>query len=74
MCPIYEYQCSRCGEIQEDMRSIDSREEPMKCITCIEADAYFIVSAPPGRLSNKIIYHPDMKPSEFVRKNSDHRD
>lgn len=32
--PIYDYKCTKCGNRQEEMRSMDDRNEPAKCEKC----------------------------------------
>lgn len=43
--PTYEYQCSDCGEVVDDLRKIDERLEDMVCPVC-NGKASFIVSTP----------------------------
>lgn len=32
--PTYEYRCNKCMATQEFSRSIDERDEPVKCMAC----------------------------------------
>lgn len=43
--PIYEYLCSKCNTLTEDLRKMDEREIPAVCPDCGEP-ARFIISAP----------------------------
>ncbi len=41
--PIYSYECSSCGHVQEDLRSVENRLEPLCCPTCL-GESTFILS------------------------------
>lgn len=32
--PLYEYQCSACGNVTEELRSIDNRDDRLVCKKC----------------------------------------
>jgi|SRR5882724_2528117 len=32
--PLYQYSCSQCGVIHEDLRSISERDYPLQCLQC----------------------------------------
>jgi len=29
--PVYEYRCPDCGELNEDLRKVAERDDPMRC-------------------------------------------
>lgn len=43
--PMYEYLCSTCNTLVEELRKMDEREIPAVCPNC-DSDARFIISAP----------------------------
>lgn len=45
--PIYEFKCSVCGEVQEELRKIDEREESAYCKVCFN-ESVRIPTAPAG--------------------------
>lgn len=32
--PIYEYKCTKCGEVTAELRSMSERESPLACPRC----------------------------------------
>ncbi len=32
--PIYEYECTKCGRVVEELRRMDARDEPATCPDC----------------------------------------
>ncbi len=34
--PIYEYECTKCGHVFEELRRMSAREEPATCPECGE--------------------------------------
>ena len=32
--PLYEYECEKCHEVFDELRSVSEREEPIACPTC----------------------------------------
>ena len=47
--PTYEYRCSDCGEVTDDLRKVDERLDDMVCHAC-SGKAKFIISTPQIRL------------------------
>ena len=43
--PTYEYMCSKCGTVTEDIRKVANRLETMVCPAC-SGKAEFIISTP----------------------------
>ena len=75
MCPIYEYQCQvkKCQKVIEALHKMSESLNGQKCTFCARGRIKQIVSPTPGKMAGPV-YHPSMKPSEFVRRNTDHND
>ena len=71
---IYEYQCDKCGEVTPYLHKMSESYNGNKCEHCHDGIINKIMSATRGWLSSKQIYHEGMTPSEFVKRNTDHRD
>lgn len=70
--PIYEYQCQKCGEISVEFHKMSEDYSGNLCTLCMDGAIKKVISATPGRLAGPV-WHEGMKPSEFVKKNTDHR-
>ncbi len=66
--PFYEYQCSRCGHLHEELQKIGGR--PLrKCPACGRSSLRRLVSAPVFRLKGGGWYETDFKADQEKKRN-----
>ena len=66
--PFYEYQCSRCGHLHEELQKIGGR--PLrKCPACGRPALRRLVSAPVFRLKGGGWYETDFKADKEAKRN-----
>lgn len=58
MCPIYEYTCTRCNLLKEELRPLKDRYSPLFCVKCWTNSMQLVTSKSNVRIYGIGVYKP----------------